>query len=47
MTTDAILSSAPTTAVAAGLRSRITPITALLGRFPLAIHQLLSRLALF
>lgn len=45
MTTNTMFSSAATAPVATALRSRVASITARLGRFPLAVHQLLFRLA--
>ncbi|HYB40959.1 MAG TPA: DoxX family protein [Candidatus Methylomirabilis sp.] len=45
MSTHAMLSTM-TARPAAGLRARIKAITTLLGRFPLAIHQFLFRLAI-
>ena len=45
MTTHTMLSSSVNPA-AAGLRSRVASLTAALGRFPLALQQLLFRLAL-
>jgi len=46
MTTNAMLSPAAPTHTAGSFRSRLGAINALLGRFPLAIHQLLFRLAI-
>jgi putative oxidoreductase len=45
MTMNTMVSTAPTSRGAAGLRSRIASITTALGRFPLGAHQLLFRLA--
>jgi putative oxidoreductase len=46
MTRQATLSSAAPTHPGVGLRSRLTSITDALGRVPLAIHQVLFRLAI-
>jgi len=46
MTTKTIVSSAVPTHVQTGLRARVAMIVARLGRFPLAVHQLLFRLAI-
>jgi hypothetical protein len=46
MATNTMLSSAAPAPTAMGFRSRLAAINSLLGRFPLAIHQLLFRLAI-
>ncbi len=46
MMTKTIVSSAVPTHAQTGLRARVAMIVARLGRFPLAVHQLLFRLAI-
>lgn len=46
MTANSLLSPAAAPGAGAGIRTIAAPIAALLGKFPLAIHQLLFRLAI-